>query len=794
MRLHSVHIFIFLLLTLPAHLFSQEKYAQVIRGTIIDKITRLPLPGANVVLMNTDIPQGISTDANGVFRLENIPVGRQNIRVSFMGYQEQTISNLNITTGKELILTIELEENIIQMKEVVVKPEERKDLPANKMAVVSARSFTIEETERFAGSVGDPSRMASGFAGVSTLSDQQNEIVIRGNSPMGLLWRLDGVDIPNPNHFGALGTTGGGISMINNNTLANSDFFTGAFPAEYGDALSGVFDLKMRSGNDEHHEFTAQLGFNGLEFGGEGPLSKKDRSSYLFNYRYSALVLIDQIIGTEALSVSAVPFYHDLSFKVNFPTKNYGRFSVTGLGGISGINENESDKDPGEWSNKYQGSDYQFGTRMGTVIASHTYYFNPTTRLESFLSFSGVNSLVKEDTFTVVNLQPSPLRRQNAWQVVSQLGMSIHKKLDVKNFFDIGAIYQFMLYDYLDKTAHAGIEPQPIIDVSGSFNYLKAYMQWQHRFNDQLVLNAGMSSLFFLYNLNLSADPRLSLKWQINARHSLGIGTGIYSQLPEEMFYLVETPLNDGSVIMTNKNMGYMKSFHFVPAYDFLMTDNLRLKIEAYYQRLFNIPVRSTEPAWSMLNFGADSFSAMPVVDSLVNRGTGTNYGIELSVEHFLRKGFYFLFTSSLFKSTYEGYDQVRRNTAFDNNFVLNLLAGKEFRIKEKNFLTIDLRATWAGGNRYVPFYTVKVSDYYYIKIDDWEHAYEQRRPDYFRLNLRIGFKVNFRKATGEIAFDLLNLTNQKNIYFEFYDPSTGEIKTVYQLPFIPVALIRVQF
>jgi hypothetical protein len=744
--------------------------------------------------LNSDPLKGTATNLKGEFRLDNVPVGRQSIRISYIGYQETTLNNLTVTTGKELILTIEIEENVEEIDEVVIRAEADMDQPLNEMAVISARSFTVEETERFAGSVGDPSRMASNFAGVSTLSDQQNEIVIRGNSPMGLLWRLDGADIPNPNHFASLGTTGGGLSMINNNTLSNSDFFTGAFPAEYGNALSGVFDLKMRNGNDEHYEFTAQVGFNGLEAGAEGPLSRKNGSSFLLNYRYSMLMLVDKVVGTEALSVSAVPFYHDLSFKFNFPGIKSGKFSITGIGGVSGINEIESDKDTSEWSSSWQASDYHFGSRMGTLIASHTYFFNPKTRLESYISLSGVNSFIKEDTLTLVNMAPAPQRRQDSWQTTLTAGSSLRKKLSTKDLYDIGMNVQFIFYKFMDKSAVNGNEWVSQIQVQGSSSFLKAYFQWQHKFSDDLVLNAGIDGLFFGYNKKLSADPRLSFKWQMNGRHSLSLGTGIFSQLPEKMFYFTETELPDGTVALTNKNLGYMRSFHLVLGYDFLISEHLRLKAEAYYQHLFNIPVKENQPAYSMLNFGEDSFSSLPVIDSLVNRGTGNNLGIEFTLEKFLDKGYYVLFTSSLFKSTYKGYDEIERNTAFSNNFVLNLLAGKEFRIREKNFLNIDLRTTWAGGMRYVPFYTVQTDEHYYIKIDEWDKAYQQRRPDYFRLNLRIGYKVNFKKATAEVAVDMLNLTNQKNIYFEFYDPSTGEIKTVYQLPFLPVPLIRVQF
>jgi len=786
--------FIIICLLYPSSGEAQKTFTQIIRGVVTDEATTLPLPGANIILLNSNPLIGAVSDASGLFQLKNVPVGRQSIRVSFIGYQEQIISNLNVTTGKELSLSIQLEENVKQMGAVEIRPETRKDLPVNEMAVISARSFTIEETERYAGSIGDPSRMASSFAGVSTLSDQQNEIVIRGNSPMGLLWRLDGVDIPNPNHFAALGTTGGGISMINNNTLSNSDFFTGAFPAEYGDALAGVFDLKMRNGNNQDFEFTTQVGFNGLEAGAEGPFSRKEGSSFIINYRYSALILIDKIIGTDILSVSAVPFYHDLSFKLNFPTKKSGKFTVTGIGGISGINEKDSEKDTSEWSSSNQGSDYKFGSKMGTLIASYTYFFNARTRLESYLSLSGVNSTVDQDTFTVANPISAPQQRQNAWQTSLQVSERIHRRPDPKNLYDAGLNFNWFFYFFENKAALNGSALVTQIKVDGNSTLLNGFAQWQHKFSDQLVINTGLNALFFGYNRKFTIDPRLSFKWQINHEHSLSLGTGIYSQLPVEMFYFIKTDLPDGTTQLTNKNMDYMRSFHLVAGYDYLINRYLHLKVEAYYQHLFDIPVKQNLPAWSMLNFGEDSFSSLPIIDSLVSKGTGNNIGIEFTLERFLDRGFYFLFTTSLFKSTYKGYDEITRNTAFSNNFVFNLLAGKEFSIKDKNFLNIDLKTTWAGGMRYVPFHTEKISDNYYARVDEWDKAYQERRPDYFRLNLRIGYKVNFRKATLEVAIDLLNVTNRKNIYFEFYDPSTGEIKTVYQLPFLPVPLIRMQF
>lgn len=774
--------------------YSQTSHTQVIRGKVVDKISRVPMPGANVVLINSSPLKGTVSDVNGRFELQDVPVGRQSIRISYMGYKSQLIQQISVTSGKEVILTIEMEESLVETGEVVITAESRKDLPINEMALISARSFNIEETERYAGSVGDPARMASNFAGVSTLGDQHNEIVIRGNSPMGLMWRLDGVDIPNPNHFGTLGTTGGGICMINNNLLARSDFFTGGFPAEYVNAMSGVFDLNMRTGNNETYEFTAQVGFNGLEFGAEGPFSKSHSSSFLINYRYSMLLLVDRILGTDKFAVAAVPYYQDLSFKLDFPGVRFGRFALTGIGGMSGIHEDDSGKDTADWTYAQQGNNYTFGSRMGVVILSHTFYFTEKTRLESYISLSGINSFVMEDTFTIANQIPYPRFRQHATESTLQISTSLLKKINTRNHMNLGINYRIMLNDFLEEQTDAQGELSPMVNFEGTFGFVKSYIQWQHHFSEKLVINSGISQMFFPYNQRWSLDPRCSLKWKMKGNHSLSLGAGIFSQLPERIFYVIETTLDDGTVAMTNTNTGFMHSFHGIAGYDFPVKKNLRIKAETYVQYLFNIPVREPQPAYSMLNYGGDDPSGVAETDSLTSEGSGLNYGLELTVEHFLSRGFYFLATGSLFESCYKGFDRINRNTAFNNNFVLNLLAGKEFTVRKKNFLTIDCKLTWAGGMRYIPFHTEQAGEHYYTRVDEWENAYKKKRPDYFRMNLRAGYRVNLTKAMLEVAVELLNLTNHRNVYYEMFDPTTGEIKTFYQFPFLPVGLIRVLF
>jgi hypothetical protein len=325
---------LYLILTTLIALISLSGVAQnnrqTVRGVVVDAFTGNPIIGATVMVLDNHPVIGCSTDKNGEFTLKNVSTGRCSFIASIIGYNPQTLSNLMIISGKETVLNIKLEEKVTHLGDVVVKASYSKERPLNDMALISARSFSVEETERFAGSLGDPARMVSNYAGVMAGNDSRNDIIIRGNSPMGLLWRIEGVEVPNPNHFGAQGTTGGPVSMLNSNLLSNSDFMTGAFPTGYGNALSGVFDINLRSGNKEKYEFTGQVGFNGFEAAAEGPIplgKNAPKGSFIIDYRYSTLELVSKL-GFNVGTGTAIPQYNDLSLIVDVPSKKTGGLNL----------------------------------------------------------------------------------------------------------------------------------------------------------------------------------------------------------------------------------------------------------------------------------------------------------------------------------------------------------------------------------------------------------------------------------------------------------------------------------
>ena len=766
----------------------QQLYTQVLRGIVTDSYSGSPLPGANIVLIDTDPPQGTSADENGRFVLKNVPTGRQSLRISFMGYKTLILNDIIVTSAKQVVLKIELEENAVTVGEVEVVAEQRKDRAINPMALVSARSFTVDETNRYAGSYGDPARMAANYAGVVMSRDNRNDIVVRGNSPTGLQYRIDGIEITNPNHFGAMGTTGGPVTILNTNLLTNSDFLTGAFPAQYGNAISGIFDLKMRTGNTQKREYWGQLGWNGLEFGLEGPFSKKSDASYIAAYRYSFTDLLSMM----GINIPEVARYQDLSFKINIPAKKAGIFAFTGIGGTSAIKIFDSDKKREHWTFPTHGEDINTGSSIGAFGIEHSYFFNPNTAVKTHLSLvaSEVHNTV--DTFTVQFPEPFLWAGERSEETKYSLSTMLSKKVNAKNRFDVGVRFDIYNVNYADSQYYFNYYKH-FTNIKTGFNLFQAFGQWEYKFNNKLTSSFGLHYLLFTLNGSRSLEPRAGLRWDITPVQSLNFGFGLESQMQPRMMYFVQAAMPDGSYAITNENMGLSKSLQFILGYKHLLTEHLRLKVETYYQDLYNIPVTPDIPQYSILNTGSDFYIERQ--DSLINSGTGMNYGLELTFEKFFHRNYFFLFTASLFQSKYRGYDNVERNTAYNNNYVLNGVGGYELPLgKFKNrVLIFGLRVTLSGGRPYVPYdkeETVRQGRVVY----DWDRAYQERYEDYFRTSFRFGIRRNNKKVNTELIFDLQYRANYTYVYLYRIDVVTGEIVKNYKMGFYPMSTIRIQF
>ncbi|MFA7274325.1 MAG: TonB-dependent receptor [Crocinitomicaceae bacterium] len=767
-------------------LFGQD-LSQTVRGTVIDKQSQFPIPGAKVTILGTNPIRRTVTDTEGNFAINEVPLGRLSVEISYSGFETITLQNLELKSGKELIVNARLEEKITNIQEVQVTQKDDKGETINKMASVSARTISVEEAGKFAGTLNDPARMAQNYAGVSGVSDSRNDIIIRGNSPLGVLWRVEGIDIPSPNHFASLGTTGGPVSMLNINNLANSDFYTSAWTADYGNATSGVFDLRLRNGNNQKHEHLAQVGFNGFELGAEGPFSKKKRGSYLINYRYSTLGVISAL-GINLGVGAAVPQYQDLTFKLNLPTEKAGKFTVWGIGGISHIQFDATGEvdSTNLYSNPYE--DTKFGSNTAVIGASHKYFFGTKTFSELIVasSFSGTVGAI--DSITPLN-EKFNTTRFNRKQLKTSGNFKVNHKFNAKNTLTVAVIAEHYGIDMIDSSYVYG-QYRVFSNYVGGAVLLQSYASYQHKFNDKLTFNGGLHSQHFLLSQSNTVEPRIGFRFKVNNRNTIGFGSGIHSQLQPISVYFIERKV-DGVSTYPNQNLDFTKAVHNVLSYDLQVNENSRIKTEFYYQYLYNVPVDTASNGFSMINQGADFI--LPNGYGYKNAGTGTNYGMELTFERFLKKGFYYLFTASVFESKYKGSDGIEHNTAYNGNYIFNALGGKEFKILKRWTLGFDIRSTYAGGRRYTPI-NLEASILEGRQVNDENQLFEKQHPNYFRFDFKTTVKFNGNKMNHEFSVDLQNLTNQQNVFQSGYNRVTQNIGTVYQRGFFPNVQYKLYF
>lgn len=803
----------FLLLFLLAISFSSiGQITQTLKGSVIDAELQFPLVGARLTLISTDssVVLNSASDSYGLYYFNEVPIGKYSLVASYTSYlrTEQTVE---INSGKESVVNVELHEDIMTAEEVSVVGRKQGEVN-NEMATVSARQFSVEETNRYAGSRGDPARMASNFAGVQGADDSRNDIVVRGNSPIGLLWKVEGVDMPNPNHFATSGSTGGPVAILNNKILANSDFFMSAFPADYGNSISAVFDLKLRNGNTDRHEFTGQFGFLGTEVMAEGPISREKRSSYLVMARYSTLSIFQAMnirIGTDA-----VPTYGDGAFKLNFPLKNGGHIGVFGIGGASTIDIMISEQK--EFTEEAFGEgdrDQYFRTSM--AIAGVTYkqplsqktFFRATVAQSYDNQNSHHNFLIRGvDTLYSDGTPSYQFRTDSIYPLMgyvfetykTSLYASVNHKFNKNHILRAGINldgYYIAMNDTALDVTHSYFQQR--FDYKGFSGMVQPFLQYKWKVNDKMDFTAGLHSQYFSLSNSWSyAEPRLGWQYNMNGGHILTAGAGMHSQSQPLYQYTYLQPDEVGDLKAINKNMDFIRSIHSAFGYQKNFKNSLSVKGEVYYQYLYNIPVEMTPTAFSMINQGAGFQRFYPT--KLVNEGTGQNYGVEVTVQKHFDKSFFFLVTGSLFQAKYKGSDGIERDTDFNGNYAANALVGKEFKINAKSMISAGLKFTAAGGRRY-GYVDVEQSKIQHELVYKDSLFNTRQFKDYLRLDLKITYRYNAKKVTHEIGLDLVNILNTKNILALSYapsltDPSKEPIAERYQLGFLPIFYYKIDF
>lgn len=792
MSLKSLVLFGFsLLTTLSVH---AQTLTQTVRGKIVDSETLQPLQGASVYLRDTDPPIGTTTTPQGTFILEDVPVARYVLKASFVGYETFTIPDLLVQSGKETVLEITLTPSARNLSEVVV---EEQRTPPETIEPISSRSFSVEETRRYAATFFDPARLATSFPGVVGVNDQANHISVRGNSPNSLLWRVEGIDIVNPNHLSNAGTfndrrvqSSGSQSILSTQVLDDSRFLSGAFPAQYGNSIGGVFDMRLRRGNSEQREYTVQAGLVGLEFAAEGPFKEGGESSYLANYRYSTVGLLTNVLGLDFGGEKIT--FQDLSFNLTFPTKKAGTFTVFGVGG-TGSNVFEASRDSTVWETQKDRYDITFSNDMGAVGATHTLSLNERTLLKSVVAASALSSSRFGDVITD-NYETQRLEEDQYQEARLSATSSITHKLSGRQILSGGFFLNYLNYDLSSTEGTFGNTPRSLISGEGDGILFQPYIQHKWLLTDRLTWQAGLHYTYFSLSGSQALEPRTQLEWNVTNRQSVTLAYGLHSQmqLPGVYFSTVPTDVLGAPPSQPNHALGLTKAHHYVLSYNHLLGETAHLRAEAYYQNLFNIPI-SMNPGSS---FSALNLFEGFVDEALVNDGSGKNYGLEMTLEKSLSDSYYFLLSSSLYESKYTGADGVERDTRFNGNYAFSFTGGKEFLWKhtdKQRVIGINLRANYLGAMRTTPIdVAASQASQTTVFIDDL--AYTQQLSDYFKIDLRISLRKNTGRYTSVFSLDLQNALNQQNVAFQYYDTVEGKVVTKYQLGLIPILTYRIEF
>lgn len=750
--------------------------AQTVKGRVVDTESQQPVIGANVIVTSVTPIIGGVTDTEGNFRIEKVPVGRHSFKITSMGYDDAFVQEINVGSGKEVELNIKLTESFRSLNEVVVKAQKENGAPLNDMVSVSGRSFTVDQTKRFAASVNDPARMAMSFAGVAATDDGSNQLIIRGNSPKGMLWRMEGVEIPNPNHFAQEGASGGGISALSANVLGSSDFLTGAFPAEYGNATSGVFDLKLRKGNNEKREYAMQAGILGLDFAAEGPIGPKGGASYLANYRYSTLSVLNKI-GVNLNGDASIDF-QDGAFKVYIPYDDKVVVSVWGLGGISTSKVNDEDMKE------------KFTSNRGMVGVNYLRYINSKSYMENIVSYSATS---QTGDFYDKNIDAT--YQQKFVNQALRLSSLYNYKLNARNTVRLGVIINHLDFNLYDKDNEDG--PYEInVDRKGNTQLFQAYAQWKSRLTPTVTLNAGLHGMLLALNNRSSIEPRVGLKWAVAPRSTVSFGAGLHSKTESISMYLAQVKVSDEKTDLLNKNLKLTKSAHLVAGYEFRPSASWRVMAETYYQHHYNIPIgpANTTTPYLLHNSQLNEISGF-VSDSLTSDGKGRSYGLELTVEKSLTAGIYLMSTTSLYQSKYTGRDGIERDSRFNGKYVQNLLAGKEWRVgkSKTNIFAANIKLLAAGGNRTTPIDLEKSREKGRTERD-WSRSYSEQLPAYFRSDLRVSYTKNKKRTTSTISLDIQNVTNRLNAFDRYYNKKEDRVKLITQTGMLPILNYRLEF
>ncbi|MEP7146647.1 MAG: TonB-dependent receptor [bacterium] len=743
--------------------FSQDSGSGIIRGKVIDEETQSPVAGAEVGLMNTD--QITSTNAKGEFEFVSLMFDSYRIKISSIGYESIIKSDLTLYASRTLEILI-----ILKPKGIIT---EVIDVEANSFAQssdvnISSINLDYEEIRRAPGATEDISRMLQTAPGVAIGNDQRNDIIIRGGSPSENLILIDGIEIPNINHFGTDGSTSGAIGFINSKFILETDMLTGGFPSLYGDKLSGVINIKFKEGTKK--KFYKDINLSIAGFGGifEGPLSNK--GSVMFSVRRSYLELI-----RNAIRLSSVPNYWDFNLKASYDLSPSDKLTLIGLLGLDKINFSGD-----QVGNNPYGNSNDNQKTLGVGI-NYKKLFRKGY-LQNVLSDSYTNNYIIQLDRQTDEVKFKSVAKNNETIFTSDLNYQLSRNF----ILNTGVGGKLALLDnelFLRGDTNAAGFVYDTINVRMKINTYKLSLHVNFTsklFNDVVNLNTGFRIDHFEFiKLKTYFSPRAGISVKLTPLTSFNLAWGIYYQSPEYI-WISSNP--------ENYKLNSIRSDHYVAGIEHFFASDIRATVEVYYKKYKDYPVWKDIPTYILIDGGADF--GPNIVGEAVSAGKGFVKGIDISIQKKLsHSGLYGMLNYSFIKSEFTALAGNEKPGAFDAGHQLTLIAGYQF----KNGWLVGTKFKYTGGRPYTPL-DEQASGRVNRAVYSTGDFNSQRYPYYMRVDLRVDKKFDFKKASLVAYLELQNLFDRQNIYSYYWNEDNNKLATIYQWAFFPVGGISVQF
>ncbi len=723
-----------------------------IKGKVFNSINNDPIPFASVGITSLSI--AATTDLDGNYELKNLNPGLYNIAVSYVGFRKKTIFEIQVNNYTPTVLNIPLDEQIDSLQEIEVTAS-----PFNKTeeSPVSMRTIGSSEIDRNPGGNRDISKVIQSLPGVSSTASFRNDIIIRGGAPNENRFYLDGIEVPNINHFATQGASGGPVGMINVNFIREVDFYSGAFPANRGNTLSSVFDFKQKDGNSEKLVTTATLGSSDLGITLDGPIGKK--TTFIASARRSYLGWLFKL-----LELPFLPIYNDAQFKTKIRFNDKNEISFIGLGAVDDFKLNLD-------ANKTEEQKYILGylpvnTQWNyTVGANYKHFFE-----KSYMTVVVSRNHLNNRSYKYKDNDESDPNNK----ILDYTSQEIENKLRVENTYrnkgfkvNFGAGYENVTYTnstFNKITTPAGVATIDF-DSKLTFNKFSVFGQVSKGiFKERVILSLGARTDFSDYSTDMmnplnQFSPRFSMAVNITDALSFNFNVGRYYQLPA---YTVLGYRDSTNALVNKQNkVTYITNDHIVAGFEYNTKINTKFTVEGFYKVYSNYPF-ALRDSISLANLGGDfGVIGNEPVTSITK---GKAYGLEFMIQQKLFKGFYGIIAYTMVTSQFQDKNSNYIASSWDNGNIVSLTFGKKFK---RNW---EVGAKWRylGGSPYTPVdaqaSSIKtVWDINGRGLPDYNQLNAQRLKSYHQLDVRVDKKFFFKKWSLNVYLDIQNVYRSKS-------------------------------